>query len=995
MSGNRSKQVERTVSESGENICPVCHDPILIFAIGPCDHPVCHRCATRMRVLCEKNDCPICRAVSPQVAFVYHKQPFQNINLRDCIPNRKYKIFFEDEEVEDSYLDLLEYRCKLCPKRGAEKSFALLQTHMRREHQLFACDLCTSHLKIFPFERKFYNRKNLATHRRVGDADDKSYKGHPLCEFCDTRYFDKDELMKHLRKDHFFCHFCDQQGSNAYYDQYEDLMQHFKGSHYLCTEGECGNSSTRFTHAFVSEIDLKAHKASAHGKNLTKAQSREARTLEVEFQLPPRRRGGDYNSDYRSGQGQRGGDKHKGRRDYNNREDADMQQAIEASKKTFANEANETRPPVAERVPDPVRDFPSLNGAAPVAPTNMVSSIPSGPAKSPEEDFPSLSSCIKGSSSGSRKTTTAPSKAYSSIMNPPPRPAPAPVNKESRPVPLGLVSASIKGRYAAPPVNSETDYPLLGGATARPPQANQGSWLSKTQPSNTSASVITSSKTLAISKVPTRQVPVTKVATFKKAVTDENEFPSLGGRDKKKANGLGNPFAEWSTTQNGPQKKTVIPKSEKVVDDTFELPDSYFMPVADISGHYTSVVDPTASSNITMVETAPEPAVKTSSKPLLTSNSTKDFPGLPGREKKPVETSNEKKKKKNNKKTRDKPNGHEKNPPEAANASLSDIALALVKPEPKPANLKNFSSNSNEKSVVKKPTDWFDSPNEELKKNTKASQKQEQQLNGSSHKTGQSNVEQVLSEESSSSSIKDNFPSVHTMSTSVQLQPQQLPQGPPGFSSTTPLAPKAVPTPPPGFGAPAAGLLSLKSISSTLNSVPTPPPGFTPNSVYTQPPDFKGRNCKLIEDIRSALETVEDGFSNFRVLSGQFRQGMMEASDYHCSVRALVGAVDFDRIFPELIALLPDIMKQKQLWEVDQAARSSRGNSKRSELSQCATCGQVIRTSDLQHHRLQCVESSKDSDNFPSLNGLSNDGVEGRTAVASGLKVNGAWIKAK
>ena len=72
--------------------------------------------------------------------------------------------------------------------------------------------------QIFPFERKFYSRKDLATHRRVGDADDTSYRGHPLCEFCDTRFNDKDDLWKHLRKDHYFCHFCDQHCSNTYYE---------------------------------------------------------------------------------------------------------------------------------------------------------------------------------------------------------------------------------------------------------------------------------------------------------------------------------------------------------------------------------------------------------------------------------------------------------------------------------------------------------------------------------------------------------------------------------------------------------------------------------------------------------------------------------------------------------------------------------------------------------------------------------------------------------
>ena len=73
-------------------------------------------------------------------------------------------------------------------------------------------------LQVFPSERKCYSRQQLGEHRRKGDADDKSHKGHPLCKFCDMRYFDNDELHVHLRKDHYFCHFCDADGiSNEYF----------------------------------------------------------------------------------------------------------------------------------------------------------------------------------------------------------------------------------------------------------------------------------------------------------------------------------------------------------------------------------------------------------------------------------------------------------------------------------------------------------------------------------------------------------------------------------------------------------------------------------------------------------------------------------------------------------------------------------------------------------------------------------------------------------
>lgn len=50
-----------------------------------------------------------------------------------------------------------------------------------------------------------------------GDPDDTSHRGHPLCKFCDERYLDNDELLKHLRRDHYFCHFCDSDGAQDYY----------------------------------------------------------------------------------------------------------------------------------------------------------------------------------------------------------------------------------------------------------------------------------------------------------------------------------------------------------------------------------------------------------------------------------------------------------------------------------------------------------------------------------------------------------------------------------------------------------------------------------------------------------------------------------------------------------------------------------------------------------------------------------------------------------
>lgn len=57
---------ERTES-IGDTLCSVCHERTEIYAIGQCDHPICYRCSTRMRVLCNQMYCPICRGDLPQV----------------------------------------------------------------------------------------------------------------------------------------------------------------------------------------------------------------------------------------------------------------------------------------------------------------------------------------------------------------------------------------------------------------------------------------------------------------------------------------------------------------------------------------------------------------------------------------------------------------------------------------------------------------------------------------------------------------------------------------------------------------------------------------------------------------------------------------------------------------------------------------------------------------------------------------------------------------
>ncbi|XP_040539887.1 E3 ubiquitin-protein ligase ZNF598 isoform X3 [Gallus gallus] len=218
------------------------------------------------------------------VVFGRKLTSFSTIALSKLQHEKKYDIYFMDGEVYALYRKLLQHECFLCPDLKPFNTFADLEQHMRKQHELFCCKLCVKHLKIFTYERKWYTRKDLARHRIHGDPDDTSHRGHPLCKFCDERYLDNDELLKHLRRDHYFCHFCDSDGAQEYYSDYEYLREHFREKHFLCEEGRC--STEQFTHAFRTEIDYKAHKTACHSKN--RAEARQNRQIDLQFNYAPR-----------------------------------------------------------------------------------------------------------------------------------------------------------------------------------------------------------------------------------------------------------------------------------------------------------------------------------------------------------------------------------------------------------------------------------------------------------------------------------------------------------------------------------------------------------------------------------------------------------------------------------------------------------------------------------------------------------------------------------
>ncbi len=207
-------------------------------------------------------------------------KPFQDLIFSRWPCKPELGMYFQSRKVQNRFYEITDYRCTLCPDSYPFRTLRKLKEHIRG-HGFYFCEICMDGLKLFPAEFKLYSRHELANHWRQGDKDDSSHKGHPRCNFCDERYLDNDVLHKHLRKQHFWCHFCEAEGKQDYYIDCFALKRHFMEEHYLCEEGSCKNEV--LTSAFSNEIDLKAHRASVHGKAMSKAEAKQARTLPVEF----------------------------------------------------------------------------------------------------------------------------------------------------------------------------------------------------------------------------------------------------------------------------------------------------------------------------------------------------------------------------------------------------------------------------------------------------------------------------------------------------------------------------------------------------------------------------------------------------------------------------------------------------------------------------------------------------------------------------------------
>nr|XP_026488234.1 E3 ubiquitin-protein ligase ZNF598 [Vanessa tameamea] len=794
--------------------CVVCFKNVVYFSIGECDHPVCFECSTRMRVLCLQNECPICRQDLSRVVFTDTVHPYKELRNRpfsDRLFERQFKIGFCTEEIKNAYESLLENHCKICEKTQF-RTFSMLSEHMRKVHERYFCDLCVKHLKIFTSERKCYTRQELAHHRRKGDLDDTSHRGHPLCEFCEERFMDADELYRHLRKEHLYCHLCDADDRNLYYASHSALAHHFRNEHYLCEDGECAGQ--HLTAVFRSEIDLKAHKATVHGRGMTRGAARQARTLELQFNITPH-------------------------------------PVVQRAPRERAVEAPPPPAPVQTVAPiDPgnVEQFPRLS-AAPPAPAPLLAHTPRFPRGADwlarnDRNFPALDGSAPAAPPAPRAAPAA-----AAVLRNPSKPSVS-IQLHSQPSASNFRLTQASGNRISIPSQkksplSDDDFPSLGIGRDDHPSIGAGT----VQPSK--VTMINSEELRAIKSNPTKSQRSTE---SKKVHLKSEAFPALSSSSVPSAP------PQWITISKSKEKSK--PKSEPPPTPR----EATFNPVADF---------PTLPINIKSKAKKSQQSVQHQ---------------LPNNNVPNESTKNKKEKKKQISNTKD--------------ISLDSNIINRINDVKIKKEYINACVNNNNNSVE---------PDKKIKTTSEAPSTNAQK------NTGNGDFAMTL---------KEYPPLSSRAETNGPKRVEHPPQRADNFSQRT-VQNGSIP---PGFKKrpPCDGMTFTNSAGQTFSA---------PVHSYIPPPDFELRNRTLVKKFAVALGGAA-AVENFKVASRAFRDSNITADEFYQHCRAALGD-QLESVFPDLVALLPDIAKQQELVV---------GRGAAAQLDVCPTCGQLLAAADRGAH---------------------------------------------
>ena len=218
-----------------------------------------------MRALQRNFQCPTCKSVLDTVVCSAKSDvTYASFSIwgesagPDHTLDHKSQMFFPRDYFRHKVETLWACKCKICGQ--VKRDIKGLRAHVHGDHNLQMCQLCLDNRQSFPGEHLYYSSGDYETHLRCG-GDDGS-EGHPFCEFCRKRFYDKSALFVHLSKDHYGCHICIRQGIQyTYYKDYGALGDHFRTAHFVCEDPIC--LAKRFV-VFPNSIDLASRTMQNH-----------------------------------------------------------------------------------------------------------------------------------------------------------------------------------------------------------------------------------------------------------------------------------------------------------------------------------------------------------------------------------------------------------------------------------------------------------------------------------------------------------------------------------------------------------------------------------------------------------------------------------------------------------------------------------------------------------------------------------------------------------
>ncbi|KAJ1641807.1 hypothetical protein LPJ64_006272 [Coemansia asiatica] len=270
--------------EDDENVCFICADTVIFYALGECDHRTCHVCNLRLRALFKSKACPYCKTDLETVIYTSNSESTYDELLKTSLDysDESLNIKFDSKEAYDATMHTLQFNCPHSKCHYVDSNgWSGLKDHVRKEHSKQFCELCLKHKMSFSHEHKLFTKGQLRVHYSRGDGT--GFTGHPECQFCRISFYDNDQLFDHCRKRHEQCFLCVRGGvgRQVYYANYNTLEDHFNREHYPCRNAQC--LEKKFV-VFDNKIDLQSHELEEHGSSIVGQRARrEAKQINLNF----------------------------------------------------------------------------------------------------------------------------------------------------------------------------------------------------------------------------------------------------------------------------------------------------------------------------------------------------------------------------------------------------------------------------------------------------------------------------------------------------------------------------------------------------------------------------------------------------------------------------------------------------------------------------------------------------------------------------------------